>query len=153
MHTNEEARLASALSDELSTLTLLESFKNTDQAEVTVSLADKSVTNHAAATKTVERRIEALINRELVPIVETLVANQRERVSEARKALLDFQFNGAPGDADATTVKPETAAKVNDAFEDLEGAAGPTDGSTAGDEPPASQTAAIAYALETAGVD
>jgi len=120
MEKNVEARLASALADELQTLQELESFKHADQAEVTLSLSDKSVTNHAAATKTLERRIEKLINNELVPIIETIVANQRERVSTARKALLDLMFNGSSDDGDA--VKPETAAKVNGAFGDLEGA-------------------------------
>lgn len=129
MHTNEEARLASALSDELSTLTLLESFKNTDQAEVTLSLYDKAATNHANAIKTLERRIEALINNEIVPIIETIVANQRERVSTARKALLDLMFNGGPGDADAPALTgASTAQQVNVRFGDLEGAVAGADG-------------------------
>lgn len=128
MTKNIEADLASALAHELQTLQELESFKHSDQAEVTLSLSDKAATNHATAIKTLERRIEKLINNELVPIIETIVANQRERVSTARKALLDLMFNGHPSDAAADTVKPETAQQVNGTFEDLEGAVAGADG-------------------------
>lgn len=115
MNTNLEGRRAAVLAEELTALTLLENYKRSDQAEVTLSLTDKSVTNHAEAVEMLQRRIEALINNELVPIIETIVANQRDRVSTARKALLDLMFTGSADD----NVKPETAQQVNGALDQL----------------------------------
>jgi hypothetical protein len=120
-----ESRLAAQLSDALSLLHTLESYKigeapggpyGTDGGhpidEVKVSFRAGWASNGKDAQAAMEKAVTAIVADGIVELIETAVANQRMVVADARKALLEFQFDAMKQGID-TSLATHDAAPTN----------------------------------------
>lgn len=101
MNTNLESRLAAQLSDALSLLGLLETYSLVGPPgpdgpgaidEVKVSFRTPWAANGKDASAAMEKAVTTIVAENMEELIKTAVANQRMVVSDARKALLDYQF-------------------------------------------------------------